>query len=105
MNARHSLTAQPLLSRERSNFQQVAARGRTAGRWRTAGLDEEVRSMRNGFIGSIITVAVFAVGPIRVAAQVSTPPRTPDWKRNLQRVCHVLNTAAWHIRDHHAQHG
>ena len=61
--------------------------------------------MRNGFIGSMIAVAVFAVAPIRVAGQVFTPPRTPDGKPNLQGVWQVLNTAAWDIQDHHAQLG
>ena len=61
--------------------------------------------MRNGFIGSMIAVAVFSVAPIPAAGQVFTPPRTPDGKPNLQGIWQVLNTAAWDIQDHHAQLG
>jgi hypothetical protein len=61
--------------------------------------------MRNGFIGSMIAVAVFSVAPISDAGQVFAPPRTPDGKPNLQGLWQVLNTAAWDIQDHQAQLG
>ena len=61
--------------------------------------------MRNGFIGSMIAVAVFSVAPIAAEGQVFTSPRTPDGKPNLQGIWQVLNTASWDIQDHHAQLG
>jgi len=61
--------------------------------------------MRNGFIGSMIAMAVFSITPIPATGQVFTPPRTPNGKPNLQGIWQVLNTAAWDIQDHHAQLG
>src|ERR1700752_2015576 len=60
--------------------------------------------MRHRFTGTI-SAAVLAALPIAAAAQVSSLPRTPDGRPNLQGIWQVLNTASWDIQDHAARLG
>jgi hypothetical protein len=61
--------------------------------------------MRDGLIGSMITVAVLSVAPIPAAGQAVTSPPTPDGRPDLSGIWQALNTAAWDIQDHPAQLG
>jgi hypothetical protein len=60
--------------------------------------------MRYAFKCAIAGAILFAL-PVGVVAQVSSLPRTPDGKPNLQGIWQVLNTAAWDIQDHAARLG
>ncbi len=71
--------------------------------------------MRRWLLALLVTViaAIAALMLIRVASQPASPPqtsvsslpRTPDGRPNLNGVWQVLTTASWDIQDHPAQKG